>query len=101
MIELRRLGHAILCCLVASLGFGQTSTPTAEELHKELVALIRANSYRVEFRDGQLSGPGADYLLKAARSSQFLVLAEEHYVREIPQITTALLRQLQPAGYNY
>jgi hypothetical protein len=67
----------------------------------ELIELIRANSYEIRMRGGTLEGPGAERLLAVARNAQFVVLAEEHYVREIPQLTTALFRQLQPYGFEY
>jgi hypothetical protein len=89
-----------VACL-AFLGSGQGVPSASNEIRNELIAHIRANSQTVHLRGGALEGPGAERILQQGRAAQFVVLAEEHYVREIPEITTALLRQLQPAGFNY
>jgi erythromycin esterase-like protein len=56
------------------------------------------------FSDGQLSGPGADLLLREAASTQFFLLAEyvSHIDHATPLFMAALFQKLQPThGFNY
>lgn len=67
-----------------------------------LARLLEENRYVLTMKDGVLSGPGAEFLLKAAAQTQFFAIGEEHNVAEIPQFTTALFRALHERhGYNY
>lgn len=57
-------------------------------------ALIRANSYVLSYKDGKLTGPGADKLREATADAQFVLLGEDHYDHEVPIFAGALYRML-------
>ncbi len=68
----------------------------------EFKRLLAEHSYAIELRDGGLSGPGADLIMRDAADTQFVALGEEHYNFIIPDITTALFTSLQDHyGYHY
>lgn len=65
-------------------------------------SIFRAHSHTIEYREGELSGPGLQLLLNDTRRAQFVAIAENHNVREIPQLTTAMFRALQKThGFGY
>lgn len=82
-----------------ALSSRQDTTAAPDSL---LEATLRANRYRLELTpDGELRGPGADFLLEEGRAAQFFLMGEEHGVAEIPEISAALFRDLAPAGYRH
>ena len=64
-------------------------------------SILTANSRPLLLEKGLLSGEGANFLLGEASRAQFLVLGEQHNAEEVPQLTAALFRILQPSGYQY
>jgi len=65
-------------------------------------SLVTANAHLLVLRNGRLEGAGAELPLREATRSQFLVIGEEHNVVEIPELMTALFKQLQnAASYKY
>lgn len=67
-----------------------------------LAEAVRKSSYALEWRDGKLAGPGADWLARAAEGSQFVALAEPHNVKEVPGFAADLLRFLGARqGYGF
>jgi hypothetical protein len=67
-----------------------------------LDSLLRAHRYELRLQDGRLSGPGAAFLQREARGTQFIALGEPHNNRDVPAFTTALFRMLaEQHGYNY
>lgn len=67
-----------------------------------LDSLIRQNTYTIRVENGRLAGPGADFILRESQDAQFVGLGENHNRLEIPQIATALFKELQNrAGFHY
>ena len=76
----------------------------AQEKNKKrtLNSLLQENSHILEVENGQLSGEGFDFLMKAAAEAQCVAIAEEHNRLQIPQITTMLFSALHKKyGFNY
>lgn len=66
---------------------------------KELLARY---SHTLDFRDGELAGEGAEYLLGEARDAQFVAIGERHNSKAIPEFTAALFDRLHDRlGFNY
>lgn len=84
---------------VSLAGSAAAQTRSATPL---LDSIVAANARPIVLRNGRVEGPGADLLFAEASRSQFFVIGEEHNVVEIPELTSALFRQLQEtAGYHY
>ena len=87
------IAAALSLCLSAGME-AQTAVPNLQEL-------LQRNSYRID-QDGQLGGAGLRFLLREARTAQFVVLGEPHNVKQVPEFTTALFKALHAeAGFNY
>jgi hypothetical protein len=76
----------------------QTEAPTENPLAQ---ALSDHSSTMWLNEDLTLGGPGAELLLREGEESVFFLIGEEHGIAQIPYITTALFRALQPAGYRH
>ncbi|HKP30457.1 MAG TPA: hypothetical protein VJU15_13680, partial [Gemmatimonadales bacterium] len=51
--------------------------------------------------EGELTGPGGEFLREAVRKSRFTMIAEEHGVVEVPKLAAALWREAKRAGYTH
>jgi hypothetical protein len=90
------LGIFVMSAGVALSGLAQDTVDPAVD------SLLRAHRYPIELRDGQVSGPGADFLRRQAARSQFVMIGEFHNGMDIPRFTTALFADLQRLyGFNY
>lgn len=65
--------------------------PSAIDLPAAIIASSRAFAYDASTG---LSGPGAAFLESATADSQFILLGEDHYLRETPLFSAALYRML-------
>jgi len=48
-----------------------------------------------------MTGAGADSLAAIARANQFIMVGEDHGIREVPQFVAALFDRARPAGYSH
>ncbi len=65
------------------------------------VRALRSHSTVFEIVDGRLRGAGADALSKVAGENDFIMIGEDHGIREIPQFTAALWETARPHGYAH
>jgi len=65
------------------------------------VKALRSNSSSFNIADGHLRGLGADVLSRAVRENQFILVGEDHGIRELPQFVAALFDAARPAGYRH
>ncbi|MGH9420024.1 MAG: hypothetical protein ACRD3J_08630, partial [Thermoanaerobaculia bacterium] len=66
-----------------------------------LVRAFRTSSAPFAIVDGRLKGSGADVLSRAIRENQFIMVGEDHGIREVPEFVGALFAAAQPAGYRH
>lgn len=68
-----------------------------------LARLVREHSHALHLSDaGELDGPGALFLREVSARAQFVALGEDHNIREVPLVTTALFRLLNTQhGFEY
>jgi hypothetical protein len=65
-------------------------------------SVLRANFHRGLFTSDKLTGEAADFLIREAAASQFVVVGERHDIKEIPQFVGWLLDQLHGrSGFNH
>ena len=62
---------------------------------------LRAHRHPLALEDGELTGPGADLLVREAGEARYTLVGETHGVAEAPELTAALFRALQPHGYRH
>jgi hypothetical protein len=56
--------------------------------------LLSANTHSISLNGNEITGSGADLILRLAENAQFVALGEEHNNLHIPAITTALFAEL-------
>lgn len=88
-----------LFLLLLAGGTTLSQSPSNADASSALVARLQASTYPLTLDDGALSGPGRDFLLRAAGQSQFFLVGEEHGIAENPLVAAALLRELK--SYRY
>ena len=84
----------ILCaCVLACAEPGRTQSAKFEEA-------VKQSRSAIEVRDGKLGGPGAEVLRKALDDAHFVLLGEDHGIKQIPAFATALCGELGPRGFH-
>lgn len=82
-----------LCLLLAAPAGAETT---------RFAQLYSEHLHPLSLVDGELQGPGAAFLRQATARAQFVALGEDHDIREIPPLATALFRLLQAEhGFEY
>lgn len=77
------------------------SSPCSAQQY-DVDSLLQAGRLRLDFAESRSMGPGFDFLLEEAADAQFVMVGESHNVKQIPQFTTQLFRQLHDRyGFNY
>ncbi len=66
-----------------------------------LIQKIRSASYPIDLDNGDLGGPGLEYLNQKAQNSSFFLVGESHGMAEVPKFTAALFRTLNKQGFKY
>ncbi|MEO8575139.1 MAG: hypothetical protein ABI556_00500 [Gemmatimonadales bacterium] len=87
-------------CLLATAAL--TVLPlTSRAQDTAFVRAIRASSAPFTVANGKLGGPGANALARVAQEHQFIMVGEDHGIRELPEFVTALWEIARPAGYRH
>jgi hypothetical protein len=85
--------------LAAMAVFALPVSSTAQDT--AFVSAIRGHSAPFTVAGGELRGAGADALARVAREHQFIMVGEDHGIRELPEFVTALWATARPAGYRH
>jgi hypothetical protein len=91
-----RLKLTVLLCLFASplVAAQDNSTPASPPAPPDTAELLQKASRNIEFANGHLSGPGAEFLLAELARAQFVLIGESHYDHDTPIFAGALYRDL-------
>jgi hypothetical protein len=73
----------------------------AQIREKDLAKYFSQNQLELKITNGRLDGAGGKWLREEAAKAQFIFVGEEHDTREVPLISSALWRDLVPAGYRH
>lgn len=65
------------------------------------VKVLRSSSAPFTIVNGHLSGEGGDLLTQMTRENQFILVGEDHGIRELPEFVSALFAAARPAGYSH
>ncbi len=63
----------------------------------EFVKALRAHATPFEIYGGKLRGLGADAIARVVREHSFVMVGEDHGIREVPQFVSALWTTACPA----
>ena len=85
--------------LILLLACGGRSAPAADE-PLDLATALEGHVHPLALAADGVTGPGAELLFRAAGESQFIILAEEHDLRELNDLSASLFEQLA-ARHDY
>lgn len=63
-------------------------------------SIVTANTYTATLQDGQLEGPGADWLEARGREADHFLMSERHGTAQIPMVAASLYERLSDDGYG-
>jgi hypothetical protein len=86
-----------IAAIVASLA----SASVLEAQDTSFVKALRSNAAPFTIANGRLTGAGADALTRVTRENQFILVGEDHGIRELPEFVSALFDAARPAGYGH
>ena len=72
-----RITLLLVYIMLGYIGFSQ------EEKAKNLTSLIQVNTYDLKIENDQFAGSGAEILRKAIPQCQFLLVGEQHGIKEV------------------
>ncbi|MEM6379039.1 MAG: hypothetical protein AAF705_12560, partial [Bacteroidota bacterium] len=67
----------------------------------QLLDLVQPYIYPLTLEDGELSGPGLDWIKENGKSCDFLTFGEGHGILQVPQIIGNIYQQLYQDGFHY
>jgi hypothetical protein len=91
-------------CLLMSGALSAQPAPQATPPTRSaaLDAAVTSAIHPFTFKAGEISGPGADFLLRRAGKAQFVMLGEHHFDHDTPIFTGALFKKLDAVhGFQY
>jgi hypothetical protein len=90
---------ATVCALIAGASAAVPAL-AQDSLDEKVARTLADNRWSFAIEDGWPTGPGGEWILGNASEARFTLLGESHMTAETPVFVDALLRGLQPAGYN-
>jgi hypothetical protein len=73
------------------------SEPTPEQ---KFLAQLNKGKYAMALADGKVSGAGMGVLSDATADAQFVLIGEDHGIRQIPQFAASVFELLAPRGFR-
>jgi erythromycin esterase-like protein len=73
------------------------SEPTPEQ---KFLAQLNKGKYALTLVDGKVSGAGMNVLSDATADAQFVLIGEDHGIRQIPQFAASVFEMLAPRGFH-
>jgi hypothetical protein len=93
MKKQRATAVVLATCFVFTIG--------ARAQNAEFADVLKKNRGVISVQEGKLAGPSAEVLRTALAEAQFVVLGEDHGIRQIPEFAAALCAELAPHGFHY
>lgn len=91
-----RLGSLLIGSVVSIV-----LAPNVDAQDTAFVRALKTHASQFTIVDGRLRGAGAEVLSRAAKENQFLLVGEDHGIREVPAFVGALFDAARPAGYSH
>lgn len=89
---------ALYLLLTVSSAHAQQSDSAA--VRAAFDSTVAANTYTATLEDGQLTGPGADWLEARGREVDHFLMSERHGTAGIPKVAASLYERLSDYGYG-
>ena len=89
---------AVLALLLVVPSHAQQSDSAA--VRAAFDSVVTANTYTATLEDGELTGPGADWLEARGREVDHFLMSERHGTVQIPAVAASLYERLSDHGYG-
>lgn len=66
-----------------------------------LIRTLKENTFSLGIENGKFTGNGSEVIRKMLQSAQFLLVGEQHGIKEVAEFTKALFSESNPFGFNY
>ena len=95
----------VVCLLFVPLLFLTLGTSRAQESDSAAVraafdSTVAANTYTASLENGDVTGPGADWLVEQGRAADHFLMGERHGTTAIPTLAATLYERLADHGYG-
>lgn len=95
----------VVCLLLVPLLFLTLGTSRAQESDSAAVraafdSTVAANTYTASLENGDVTGPGADWLVEQGRAADHFLMGERHGTTAIPTLAATLYERLADDGYG-
>ncbi|MFB6232338.1 MAG: hypothetical protein ABEL04_14405 [Salinibacter sp.] len=101
---IRRAMPIFLTTALFLLGIASPSAhaqePDSAAVRAAFDSIVAAHTYTATLEDGQLTGPGADWLEARGRAVDHFLMGERHGTAEIPKVAATLYERLRDHGYG-
>ena len=93
---------AVFAVLLLSLRAGplHAQDPDSAAVRAAFDSTVAAHTYTARLADGELTGPGADWLEARGREADHFLMSERHGTAEIPKVAASLYERLSDHGYG-
>jgi hypothetical protein len=88
-------------CLRWLLALAVMAGRSAHAQDSSLVKNLRDHSAMFNVANWKMNGAGADSLASVTRANHFIMVGEDHGIREVPEFVAALFDVARPAGYTH
>lgn len=78
----------------------QAQEPDSAAVRAAFDSLVAANTYHATLEDGELTGPGADWLEARGAEVDHFLMSERHGTVQIPAVAATLYERLADDGYG-
>jgi hypothetical protein len=83
-----------------SVGAAPAQTPDSAAVRAAFDSTVAAHTYTATLENGDLTGPGADWLVARGRERAHFLLSERHGTASIPKVAATLYERLAAHGYG-
>lgn len=97
-----RTTTAALAAVLLAMAAGPSAAqePDSAAVLVAFDSIVSANSYTARVEDGELVGPGAEWLVERGREVDHFLITERHGTKRIPAVAATLYERLAPHGYG-
>ncbi|MFB6248302.1 MAG: hypothetical protein ABEL97_07015 [Salinibacter sp.] len=97
---LRRTPAVFIVLALVPVRPAPAQQPDSAAMHAAFDSVVTAHTYTATLKNGQLTGPGADWLAARGREVDHFLMGERHGTTAIPQVAASLYERLADHGYG-
>jgi len=99
-MSIRNLLCSFAALVLLGLGTARAQQPDSAAVRAAFDSVVTANTYTARLEDGELMGPGADWLEARGKAVDHFLMGERHGTVQIPALAASLYERLADDGYG-